>query len=287
MSLFWKDKINVKVLQLGKGVILSFSLVISIFLSITSFLSTAYFEMDYLETTYYKRDSLFLHLLVTCIFLILLYWLAKKKILERISSKKLCVILLFYVAIFAGVWSVVSHAIPTADQAKLIECAEAFIVGDFRNLGPGKYLQICPQQLGYVAYLEVLFRVLGTKSYAVAESINVCFICLEFYMIYKITELVFENKKITNLVLILLFGFMPYLFFSTFIYGEMLASPLALIAVYGFIRFMRENKISYSILAILSLGLSVLLKENNLIVVIAIILYLMMKGLEQKKLFVY
>ena len=283
MHIAWKDKITEKIPQLGKWIVLSFSLIIYAFLSVTSFISTAYFEMDYLETTYYKRDSFFLHILAACCFLFFLYWMKRKKLLEKISSKRLCVILLCYTAVFAGIWSMVSYAVPSADQAKLTECAAEFIKGDFRDLGPGKYLQICPQQLGYVAYLEILFRIFGPFSYSAAEWVNVCFICLEFYMIYKNTELIFENKKITNLVLVFLFGFLPYIFFSTFLYGEMLASPIALSAVYGFVRFMKEKRISYGILAVLCLGLSVLLKQNNLVIVVAVILYLLVKGLEQKR----
>lgn len=283
MNVHWKDKITEKIPEAGKWVVLSLSLIVYAFLSVTSFLSTAYFKMDYLETTYYKRDSLLWHLLAACCFLFFLYWVKKKEVLERVSSKKLCIILLCYTAVFAGIWSVVSHAVPSADQAKLTECAAGFIKGDFYNLSPGKYLQICPQQLGFTAYLEVLFRVFGPFSYSAGEWVNVCFICLEFYLIYKITGLLFADKKVTNLVLIFLFGFFPYMFFSTFLYGDIPGAPVALASVYCFIRFMREKRLSYGISAVLGLGLSVQFKQNNLIIAVAVILYLLMKGLEQRK----
>lgn len=275
--------IREKLLGFSKRVIIFISLAVYVFLSLASFFSTAYFDMSYLETTHYKRDSVLLHLLVLAFFLFLLYTAEKRKLLERISSKKLCVILLCYGAVFSGIWSVSSHAVPTADPFLVADCAADFIRGEYYYLSPGKYLQIYPQQIGYVAYLEVLFRIFGPFSYWAVEAVNTGFICLEFYMIYKLTELVFGNKKITNLVLLLLFGCLPYLFYVTLIYGELLGAPLALLAVYFCIRFMRGGKISYGIFGALFLGASVLAKQNNLIVVIALILYLLLTGLERKK----
>lgn len=283
MNAQWRERGNEKVLQLCRGVIISVSLAAYVFLSVTSFIMTSYFAMDYLETTCYKRDSIFLHLLVTACFLFLLYWAEKKDMLEKISSRKLCIVLICYAAVLGGTWLIVSHPVPTADQAKVIDCAADFARGEYYYLSYGKYLQICPQQLGYVAYLEVLSRIFGPSPYRVIGCVNVCFICLEFYMLYKITRLVFDNKKITNLVLLLLFGFVPYLCFSTFIYGDVLGAPLALAAVYGYIRFMKGKKVFYGILAVFCLGASVLMKQNNLIVVVAVSLYLLLKGLEQKQ----
>lgn len=283
MSIQQTDRGKKKILQLGRGIIVYSSLIVYGFLSVTSFFMTAYFDMDYLETTYYKRDSVFLHFLITACFLFLLYWAERKEILERISEKRLCILLLCYAAAFSGIWSVISHSIPTGDQAKVIDCAADFVRGEYYYLSPGKYLQIYPQQLGYVAFLELLFHIFEPSSYTAIEIINICFICAEFYMLYKITGLVFENKKLTNLVLLLLFGFLPYLCFSTFIYGDLLGAPFALAAVYGYIRFVKEKKLSFGILAILCLGISVLMKQNNLIVVVAVSLYLLLKGLEQRK----
>ena len=275
--------IREKLLQFSKEVILYISLAVYIFLSLTSFFSTAYFDMTYLETTHYKRDFIPLHLLVLILFFLLLYMGEKRHVLEKISSQKLCIILLCYGAVFSGIWSIGSHAVPTADPFLVADSAADFIRGDFYYLSPGKYLQIYPQQIGYVAYLEILFRIFGPYSYWAVEAFNTGLICLEFYMIYKITGVVFGNKKITNLVLFLLFGCLPYLFYVTLVYGELLGAPLALLAVYFCIRFTREEKISQGILTALFLGASVIAKQNNLIVVIALILYLLLKGLERKK----
>ena len=277
------EKLRKILLKWSSGSIVYLSLIIYAFLSTVSFLSTAYFEMDYLETTYYKRDFIPLHLLVLFIFLFVLWWIEKKKGLENISSKKLCLLLLCYAALFSGIWSVVSHAVPTADQAKVADCAADFMRGEYYYFSPGKYMQIYPMQTGYVAFLEILFRVFGPFSYSMVEILNVCFICLEFYLIYKITDLVFKNRKVTNLALFLLFECMPYLFYATFIYGEMVGAPLALASVYGAIRFMEERKLVFGAMTALCLGAAVTIKQNFLITAIAIALYLLLKGLEQKK----
>lgn len=272
-----------KLLGFNKGIVIYISLIVYTFLAAVSFFSTAYFDKTYLETTYYKWDSISLHLITLAFVLFLLYQAERKEILERLPSKKLCVILLCYGAVFGGIWSIISHTVPTGDQFQVADCAADFIRGEYYYLNPGKYLQIYPQQIGYVAYLEMLFRVFGPFSYSVVEALNVVFACVEYYMLYKITELIFENKRITNLVLLLLFGCLPYLFYVTLIYGELPAAPLALLAGYGCIRFTREGKIWQGALTVVSLGVAVVLKQNNLIVVIAITLYLLLKGLELKK----
>ena len=272
-----------KLLGFSKGIIIYISLAIYAFLSAVSFFSTAYFDRDYLETTYYKKDFFPLHLVVLALFLFLLYQAEKREILEKLPSKKLCVLLLCYAALFSGIWSVVSHAVPTGDQFQVADCAADFIRGEYYYLNPGKYLQIYPQQTGYVAYLEILFRIFGSFSYGAVEAVNVIFVCVEFYMIYKITELVFDNRRVTNLALLFLFGCLPYLFYVTLIYGELPSGPFALLAIYSCIRFTRENKISHGILMAISLGAAVTLKQNHLIVAIALFLYLLLKGLEVKK----
>ena len=170
------EKLRKILLKWGSGSIVYLSLIIYAFLSVVSFLSTAYFETDYLETTYYKSDFIPLHLLVLFVFLFVLWWIEKKKDLENISSKKLCVLLLCYAALFSGIWSVVSHAVPTADQAKVADCAADFMRGEYYYFSPGKYMQIYPMQTGYVAFLEILFRIFGPFSYSVVEILNVCFI---------------------------------------------------------------------------------------------------------------
>lgn len=56
------------------------------------------------------------------------------------------------------------------------------------------------------AFLEVVYRISGKGNYTVFQLLNVLFLCVSFFSMYKITDIFFKKDKVNNILLILLFG---------------------------------------------------------------------------------
>ena len=279
------------ILNRGKQFILWLSILFMGFLLLVSFVSTAYFtgETSFAERPQYRMDNLFMNGLFLLMAVLLFYWLNQTGILDRIPMKILIGTAVFFVIGVSILWTAVSHTYLEADQKAVSWVSWLISQNNFLFFEPGKYMQVYPNQLGLAAILEVLYRLAGEENYKLFMYVTAVSNGAVVYLLYKITDRFFESRKINCLVLLLSMGCIHMMLYTTFIYGIMLGLALAL-ASFLMLWYALEEKRSgkerlcYLILSAVFIGASILVKNNYSIFLVAMVLLLLYKALERKKL---
>lgn len=275
-----------KVLQFGKNAIGYSALIIIGMLFVISFFSTAYFDPGNMgaEHPLYRFDNPIIFLVFAGV-IFTVYLLFEKKIgLERISTKLFFIGLMLYTLCFGIYWVSVGGVQPDADQMSVSFIASLTAQNNYLFFEPEKYMQIYPNQLGMVAFLEVIYRIVGGEKFQVFQYINAVGNCFVFAALYGIVAIVFKKKRITNLFLILCFGCIHLILYSTFVYGVTLGLAFALWAVFFSLLFLEKKKWIAGIGAAVCMAVSILFKNNYSIFLVAIVLLLLYKVIDKKRL---
>ena len=216
------------------------------------------------------------------IFLFILVLFKSKKIVEKISSKKL--FLLFSVAYLIVGLFLIDRLVGglRADAYKVYQAAKEFNSGIFDSLtNRDGYLYLYPHQLGLMS-LERIYIFLNDDEKLI-YFINLLFIIGSNFYIYKISLKLFKNQLVTNYSIILSFLFFPHFFFLTFAYGTI---PGLFLVVFGYYHLLKYNETSRwynALISIVSFALACLIRNNYYIFVIAIILIQIFSFLEDIK----
>ena len=216
------------------------------------------------------------------IFLFILVLFKSKKIVEKISSKKL--FLLFSVAYLIVGLFLIDRLVGglRADAYKVYQAAKEFNSGIFDSLtNRDGYLYLYPHQLGLMS-LERIYIFLNDDEKLI-YFINLLFIIGTNFYIYKISLKLFKNQLVTNYSIILSFLFFPHFFFLTFAYGTI---PGLFLVVFGYYHLLKYNETSRwynALISIVSFALACLIRNNYYIFVIAIILIQIFSFLEDIK----
>ena len=174
------------------------------------------------------------------------------------------------------------------DSINCFNTALSIYNGSLSSLKQGTYICIYPNNLGLVTY-ELLHMYLFGDYYCLysIRVVNLLFVLLGYYSLYKIGTLIFKNNRKFNCILIfLMFGSMQLVFYSFFIYGNCLSYSLSLCSVWLLLEFFRNRKVSILIISSICIVLSISIKMNSLIVLIAEIIFIFLDYIDNKKLIV-
>jgi len=265
------------------------SLLFMCFLTTVSLISTTYFntETSFAEIPRYRTDSLFLNLIILAVFLGILCFINRKIDLEKIPVKILAAGAVIFVTGVSILWIHVSHTYPEADQKAVSWVSYLMTQGNFLFFEHGKYMQIYPNQLGLAGILELLYTLTGGEKWKAFMYLTAFSNGAVVYLLYKITDKLFQKKRISVLVLIGSMGCVQILLYTTFLYGIMLGLALSL-AAFLVLLFSLEEKntgwkqIGYGLLAGVLIGGSILVKNNYSIFLVAMLILLLYKALEKK-----
>lgn len=273
------------ILQGAKGTVFWLSLVFMLFLTAVSLFSTAYFgQVPGPEHILYSMDFIPANLLFLVLVLAVFYLLDRKNMLERIPIKGLAAGTVLFVTAASILWICVSHTYPEADQKAVSWMAYLMSQDDFVYFEPGKYMQIYPNQLGLSAVLEILYRITGGENWDAFRYLTALSNGAVVYFLYKITDRLFQNRRADCLVLFGSIGCIQIILYSTFLYGIMLGLAFSLAAFYVLLVFLDRKKMIHAVLAGILIGISILIKNNYSIFLVAMVILLLYKALEGKKL---
>lgn len=174
----------------------------------------------------------------------------------------------------------VDHSI-RADAGTVFSVAKGFAKGDYTAFFKGGYIERYPQQAGLLFYDSLLQ--LFTKSTWISFAANFCFVIGINYFILKIAMLFQKSRGTALITVVLSFAFLPQFFFILFAYGLIPGFFFTLFAFYHAIRFTHFHKIHNAVLAIVGASVSVTLKQNFLIAVIAVLIYWLLNALRSRK----
>lgn len=248
--------------------------VIALFLSYYSFFYTQYMVRGCKEIPFEIRDNFIMNILAL-LFLIGLFLLFN--LIEKKCSKKTCRVAIIsimslsaLVILGMGIWwiNVLDH-IPEGDQAFVYGGASYFIEGDYCFLGKGCYCNFYPYQLGIIAVVEGIFRIIGTYNYHGIQLIIVVLAAITDVVGFGILKEMgarFSTKMIYG---ILMMGCIPLIGYTSRVYGDLPSVCFIFIAVYFLLLFHRKEKWIFGAMAVASLVLSTLVRKNTMIFLVA------------------
>ena len=309
--------------RLGLNIVMLLTLLLSMLLFAGSFLTTCYADNMETQQVLLRPDNPLWNLLELAGFGLLfcgcLY--LYEKIGERFRRGLLVFTLTFVFGL--GILLILfGRTVPAADALSVYNAAAEWILGNTDIIHPtASYLSYYPQQIGLMAFLELLLRLwnltgLSAPAWHFIKLVYVCLLCGAIWFQYLSLQYLWpENyKKISCCYLVLVCCNLPMIMYSSFVYGEIPSFAALSVGWYLLLRLLdsaflgsvslgsaspdssyRDNVsrndapsvpphmlcriIFTGFGSILFLTLSVMLRKNSLIPVIAVLLVLLFEAL--------
>lgn len=276
--------------RLGLNIVMLLTLLLSMLLFAGSFLTTCYADNMETQQVLLRPDNPLWNLLELAGFGLLfcgcLY--LYKKIGEKFRRGLLVFTLTFVFGL--GILLILfGRTVPAADALSVYNAAAEWILGNTDIIHPTvSYLSYYPQQIGLMAFLELLLRIwnltgLSVPAWHFIKLVYVCLLCGAIWFQYLSLQYLWpENyKKISCCYLVLVCCNLPMIMYSSFVYGEIPSFAALSVGCYLLLRLLgRSSRILFTGFgSILFLTLSVMLRKNSLIPVIAVLLVLLFEAL--------
>lgn len=271
-------------LNIFKIIVLIFAIPILLYLSLGSLFVNAKLEVSQVsEKTVFVHTLWFLLLSALIIFIAVIYKLKDK--ISSLNTGKLAKILIAYTYVFTTCWIIIANVHEGSDQGQVFKAAQQMLNGDFSTFNVDGYMGIYPFQLGLALLYQPFFLLFGNTTAFVWQLINVFLICFIQFFLYKITCMMTEDRFSINLFLILEFLDIPLLLFVSFVYGTIIGHSLALTALFFLMKACKNE--DHTILNILAsvffITFSALVRNNNLIIIIAMCILVIGCFLDSKR----
>ncbi len=193
---------------------------------------------------------------------------------------------------------VFGKTVPAADAMSVYSCAEALSFGDTSVISsPESYLSYYPQQVGLMAFLEIFFRLYhllpaaiseGLPAYHTIKCLYVLLACITILFQKKTVQLLWEDDTAACLYLVLAGLNLPFLMYTSFVYGEIPSFTAVSLGFYLLAvlwrgkKLTRKKSVLSALAALLFLALSVMLRKNSLILIIAVLLVVVFQWLKDR-----
>ena len=197
-----------------------------------------------------------------------------------------------------------SKTVPAADALSVYTIAESLSVGDTSVIHPTEsYLSYYPQQVGLTAFFELLIRIwnllpVDLPAYHMIKCIYVLLAWVIILYQYNTVDLLWHNERINCIYLLLTGANLPFFMYTSFVYGEIPSFAAISAGIYYLLRLLAEGPLKPSVgsqpairthtgiffsASLLLITLSVFLRKNSLIFVIAVILVVLFQWLKEKR----
>ena len=232
------------------------------------------------EKTRYLWDNPIIHIFAISLIIGLFILINRKKI--KLSKKTLWILIGMWFVI-SIIWVFKANLYPRADQMFIYKIAEEMRTGNFSGFEKGMYMFSNPHQSGLLLYEYILGFIFKGKNYLALQVVNIFALLCAFYCIYKITRILFKEKKTSVTTIVGLFMFLPIWFYISFIYGNIIGLALSMAGVLFALKYLENRKIKYMILSAITTALAIMAKSNYIITLIAIICILILDIISHKK----
>ena len=296
--------------RLGLNIVMLLTLLLSMLLFAGSFLTTCYADNMETQQVLLRPDNPLWNLLELAGFGLL--FCGCLYLYEKTGEKfrrGLLVFTLTFVFVIGVLLILFGRTVPAADALSVYNAAAEWILGNTDIIHPTvSYLSYYPQQIGLMAFLELLLRIwnltgLSAPAWHFIKFIYVCLLCGAIWFQYLSLQYLWpENyKKISCCYLVLVCCNLPMIMYSSFVYGEIPSFAALSVGCYLLLRLLgsvspggssRDSvspggssphmlcRIIFTGLgSILFLTLSVMLRKNSLIPIIAVLLVLLFEAL--------
>lgn len=304
--------------RLGLNIVMLLTLLLSMLLFAGSFLTTCYADNMETQQVLLRPDNPLWNLLELAGFGLL--FCGCLYLYEKIGEKFRRGLLVFTLTFVFGLGILLilfGRTVPAADALSVYNAAAEWILGNTDIIHPTvSYLSYYPQQIGLMAFLELLLRIwnltgLSVPAWHFIKLVYVCLLCGAIWFQYLSLQYLWPEKykKISCCYLVLVCCNLPMIMYSSFVYGEIPSFAALSVGWYLLLRLLggvspggssrdcvsRSDAPSVSAHgpaphllcrmfftgfgSILFLTLSVMLRKNSLIPVIAVLLVLLFEAL--------
>lgn len=240
------------------------------FLSILSLNSRGYMPLNLKqELVLYKHDYLFyLYILGAFCTLFLIV-----KFIRKIPNA-----LLFFIfsILYLGFGTFLSLGVGEqlrSDPHYLFKTAIEVNSGDyssFEMLSHRNYMATFPNQMGLLTLFRLYAYVTTDPSYLFL--LQVIMMVIANFLLWKITHLIFGNKEIDKMVILLSHLFIPSLLLTVWVYGDIPGLLFILVSLHSYILYRKKNNIFWIFVTIVFLSLACVVRANYLVFLIMLII---------------
>ena len=237
-------------------------------------------------------------------------FLAKKALLHPKKGRTLLLAAAFLVITGFGMLLVLlGRTAPAADAWSVYAAAKSAAIGDLSIIHPTEsYLSYYPQQVGLLGFFELIIRLWNLTGFSVEpyhfiKCLYVLLTCVIVYYQSKTVGFLFDEKA-ECIYLLLAMTNLPLIMYSSFVYGEIPSFAALSAGLYYLMKLIRsadeaaeqttsqaaEQAASqaaartgkrlyiYSFVSLVCFIISVILRKNSLVIIIAVVLVLMLEG---------
>lgn len=268
------------------------SLLLAFFLFAGCLLFTSYSTDMSSQTVLFRLDHPLQGLLSVAVYGVLFWGVTRTK---NPRPNRLMALVLFWVCAIGGILIVFGKTVPAADAYSVYSAAGELANGQTTFLRPeDSYFSYYPHQIGLTAFFELLIRFwnllpISEHAYHFIKCTNVLFACVIVFFQKETVHLLWKNNRI-DCIYLLLAGFnLPFIMYTSFVYGEIPSYAFFSAGIYFLLKFLRADTRSahfcFGAAATALLSASVALRKNNLIFIIAILIVIFLLFLKSRKLY--
>ena len=277
------------------------SLFLTSLLLVGAFLSTCYSEDMETQLVLTRWDNPFFGAMGIAAFLLALMGFIRF-LTGRMASpvKVLRIAVLLWCVAIGGILIVFSKTVPAADALSVYSIAGSLAAGDTSVIHPtDSYLSYYPQQVGLVAFFELLTRIWNlfpfqVPAYHFIKCIYVVLLCVIICFQERTVHLLWKNEKADCAYLLLAGANLPFLMYSSFVYGEIPSFAASSAGFYFLLKLLavhdgcekstyNKERFSFAAFAVLGFTFSVALRKNNLILLIAALIVIFLEWANSRR----
>lgn len=219
---------------------------------------------------------------LTIILSIILKKYVKLSISDKTAKKTIVIF-----GLLMSVFILVTQYKPYDDPSVVMNSATQFAMGNYKTWNVGEYGFYYSYQTGIIVILYFLSNLFGGNNYLFMQLINIILLCIAYYLIYRLSEVICKNKKVSYICLLAMCIYLPMSLFVSFIYGTIIGFSLAVSAIYFEMRYIDTDKKRYLFLSGLLIALAYVAKPNYAIYFVAMIIIYLLKVFENHKKFYF
>lgn len=179
-------------------------------------------------------------------------------------------------ACISVIWILATRMYPAADQETLVNIAADMRNGVYRAWQPGGYMFLYPFQNGILLMIYAISCIFTDNTYLAAQFVNIPFCILGIIASSMCVYKLFKSKNLMRITAILMTLWLPFAMYNTFIYGTVPGFALMMSAYWIALSYFEKRDVWKIVAASLLAALSVILKSNYSIMLIALIILIAM-----------
>ena len=179
-------------------------------------------------------------------------------------------------------WITMISRTPVGDQAFVYGGASYFIEGKYFFLAKGAYCDMWPHQLGLIALVELLFRIVGTYNYFACQLICVGMAVGIGILGFQLVRQMSEHMAVAAAYCILMFVCLPLIFYTSWVYGDIPSIFFMMLAAFCLLHYAKAGRTGWLAGLVVSVLMAVLVRKNSLIMLVALCLAAGVYAIEKK-----